>query len=111
MASCYENTACLTINGGTPSTGRKQLAATAASYMKAIPDLQVSVEQVLVAEDSAFWVRWTLIGTNTFRCDQLDLTALSMGRHATICARMADQLSLAVLMSRCFGCFVAMFRP
>jgi predicted ester cyclase len=64
MASCYEDTASLTINGGTPSTGRRQLAATAASYMEAIPDLRVSVDQVLVAGDSVFWV-WTLTGTNT----------------------------------------------
>ncbi len=64
MAGCYEDTASLTINGGTPSTGRKQLAATAASYMEALPDLRVSVDQVLVAGDSVFWV-WTLTGTNT----------------------------------------------
>ncbi len=66
MAACYEDTASLTINGGAPSTGRVELAATAASYMEAFPDLRVSVDQVLVAGDSAFWV-WTLTGTNTGR--------------------------------------------
>lgn len=64
MAACYEDTASLTMNGGAPSTGRVELAATAASYMEAFPDLRVSVDQVLVAGDSAFWV-WTLTGTNT----------------------------------------------
>lgn len=64
VASCYEDTASLTINRGTPSTGRAQLAATAAGYMKAFPDLCVSVDHVLVAGDSAFWA-WTLTGTNT----------------------------------------------
>ena len=64
MAACYEETASLTINGGTPSTGRVELAATAASYMEAFPDLRVSVDHVLVAGNSAFWV-WTLTGTNT----------------------------------------------
>lgn len=64
MAACYEETASLTINGGTPSTGRVELAATAASYMEAFPDLSVSVDHVLVAGNSAFWV-WTLTGTNT----------------------------------------------
>jgi hypothetical protein len=64
MASCYENAASLTINGGTRSTGRAELAATAAGYMDAFPDLRVSVDQVLVAGDSVFWV-WTLTGTNT----------------------------------------------
>ena len=64
MAACYEETASLTINNGTPSTGRVELAATAASYMEAFPDLAVSVDQVLVAGDSVFWV-WTLTGANT----------------------------------------------
>jgi uncharacterized protein (TIGR02246 family) len=64
VASCYEETASLTINNGTPSRGRAELAATAKSYMDAFPDLTVSVDQLLVAGDSAFWV-WTLTGTNT----------------------------------------------
>ncbi len=63
VASCYEQTASLTINRGNPSTGRAELAATAASYMQAFPDLHVSVDQVLVAGDSVFWA-WTLTGTN-----------------------------------------------
>ena len=64
VSSCYDETASLTINGGTPSTGRAELAATAASYMEALPDLRVSVDQVLVAGNAAFWA-WTLTGTNT----------------------------------------------
>src|SRR6266851_3454227 len=66
MAACYEETASLTINRGKPSTGRVELAATAASYMEAFPDLRVSVDQVLVAGNSAFWA-WTLTGTNSGR--------------------------------------------
>ncbi len=64
MAACYEETASLTINGGVPATGRAELAATAASYMEAFPDLRVSVNSVLVAGGSVFWA-WTLGGTNT----------------------------------------------
>ena len=64
MAACYEETASLTINGGIPSTGRAELAATAASYMQDFPDIQVSVDHVHVAGGSVFWV-WTLTGTNT----------------------------------------------
>ena len=64
VASCYEESASLTINGGKPSTGRAELAATAAGYMEALPDLNVSVDQVLVAGNSVFWV-WTLTGANT----------------------------------------------
>ena len=64
MAACYEETASLTINNGTPSTGRAELAATARSYMDAFPDLSVSVDQLLVAGDAVFWA-WTLTGANT----------------------------------------------
>ena len=64
MAACYEETASLTINGGIPSTGRAELAATARSYMDAFPDLNVSVDQVLVAGGAVFWA-WTLTGANS----------------------------------------------
>ena len=64
MAACYEETASLTINNGTPPTGRAELAATARSYMDAFPDLSVSVDQLLVAGDAVFWA-WTLTGANT----------------------------------------------
>ena len=64
MAACYEETASLTINRGTPSTGRAELAATARSYMEAFPDLAVSTDHVHVAGEAVFWV-WTLIGTNS----------------------------------------------
>ena len=63
VAACYEETASLMINNGGPATGRAELAATAAGYMEAFPDLQVTVDQLHVAGDSAFWV-WTLTGTN-----------------------------------------------
>ena len=63
MAACYEEMASLTINGGTPSTGRAELAATARSYMDAFPDLNVSVDHVLVAGDAVFWA-WTITGAN-----------------------------------------------
>ena len=66
VANCYLQTASLTINRGIPSTGRAEIAATAASYMQAFPDLQVSVDHVLVAGDSVFWV-WTLTGTTGVR--------------------------------------------
>jgi uncharacterized protein (TIGR02246 family) len=64
MAACYEETASLTINNGTPFTGRAELAATARSYMDAFPDLAVSVDHVHVAGGAVFWV-WTLTGANS----------------------------------------------
>lgn len=63
MASCYEENGSQSINDGTPATGRMELAAVAASYMQAFPDLRVSLDQLFVAGDSAFFV-WTLTGTH-----------------------------------------------
>ena len=64
MASCYEEAGWQSINGGAPAEGRAALAAVAASYMEAFPDLQVSLDQLLTAGEAAFFV-WTLTGTNT----------------------------------------------
>lgn len=63
MASCYEENGQQSINEGRPAIGRAELAKVAASYMKAFPDLQVSLDQSLVAGSAAFFV-WTLTGTN-----------------------------------------------
>ena len=64
MASCYEETGQQSINDGPPAIGRKALAEVAASFMEAFPDLQVSLDHLLVAGGAAFFV-WTLTGTNT----------------------------------------------
>ncbi len=64
MASCYEQNGQQSINNGPPAIGREALAKVAASYMEAFPDLQVSLDQLLVAGNAAFFV-WTLTGTNT----------------------------------------------
>jgi hypothetical protein len=100
VAACYEPTASLTINNGIPATGHIELAATAASYMEAFPDLQVSVDHLHVAGDSAFWV-WTLTGTNNgpggtgkkvrvsgievWRIGSSGLVANSIGYYDAIC--------------------------
>jgi hypothetical protein len=64
MAACYEESGWQSINAGPRAEGRAALAGVAASYMEAFPDLQVSLDQLLTAGDSAFFV-WTLTGTNT----------------------------------------------
>ena len=64
MASCYEEKGQQSINNGPPAVGREGLAKVAAGYMEAFPDLQVSLDQLLVAGDAAFFV-WTLTGTNS----------------------------------------------
>ncbi|MFT5259626.1 MAG: hypothetical protein ACI9J2_000532 [Saprospiraceae bacterium] len=64
MAACYEENGQQSINDGVPAIGRENLTAVAASYMEAFPDLQVSLDQLLVAGDACFFI-WTLTGTNT----------------------------------------------
>ena len=64
MASCYEERGSQSINDGPPVVGRAELAAVAASYMAAFPDLKISLDHLLVAGNAAFFV-WTLTGTNT----------------------------------------------
>jgi len=64
MASCYEENGWQSINDGPRAEGRAALAEVARSYMDAFPDLKVSLDQLLTAGDSAFFV-WTLTGTNT----------------------------------------------
>ena len=64
MANCYEEHGQQSINDGSPAIGRQALSDVAASYMKMFPDLQVALDQLLVAGNSAFFI-WTLTGTNT----------------------------------------------
>lgn len=64
MAACYEENGRQSINDGPPAIGREALSQVAASYMEAFPDLAVSLDQLLVAGNAAFFV-WTLTGTNT----------------------------------------------
>lgn len=64
MASFYAEDGTLTVNRGTPAVGRKELAETAASYMEAFPDLNLSLDS-LVKTDSTYKYYWTFKGTNT----------------------------------------------
>ena len=54
----------LTINGGTPHVGREAIAASAASFMRAFPDLVVVLRAVDDVEGRVAY-HWTLTGTNT----------------------------------------------
>ena len=63
MASFYAEDGTLTVNNGTPSVGRKQLAETAKSYMEAFPDMKLTMDS-LVAGSGTYKYHWTFIGTN-----------------------------------------------
>jgi predicted ester cyclase len=64
MASFYAENGSLTINNGTPSEGRTQIAEAARSFMVAFPDLKLSMDS-LVADAGTYRYHWTFEGTNT----------------------------------------------
>lgn len=64
MASFYAEDGSLTVNEGTPAVGRKQLAATARSYMEAFPDMVLTMDS-LTAQNGTYRYYWTFKGTNS----------------------------------------------
>ena len=64
VASCFEETAKNSTNNGPVAIGREAISVTCSAYMETFPDLNVSLDQFLVAVKSAYWF-WTLTGTNT----------------------------------------------
>ena len=63
-ASFYAEDGMLTVNNGTPAIGRKQITASAQSYMGAFPDLELTMDRLTVEKDT-YRYYWTLKGTNT----------------------------------------------
>ena len=64
VVSFYAEDGTLTINNGTPSAGRDQLAATVKSYMEAFPDM-ILVMDSLIEDSGTYKYYWTFSGTNT----------------------------------------------
>lgn len=64
MASFYAEDGILTINKGTPSVGKEQLAKTAQSFMEAFPDMHLTMDS-LTRWNQAYRYYWTFKGTNT----------------------------------------------
>jgi steroid delta-isomerase-like uncharacterized protein len=64
VAAFFAPDGSLTINRGTPSAGRAAITATAQSFMTALPDLVLKMDNVIV-EGSLVMYHWTLTGTNT----------------------------------------------
>ncbi|MGB0134600.1 nuclear transport factor 2 family protein [Dokdonella sp.] len=64
VASHFAENGSLQINQDPPSMGRAALTATAATFMREIPDMVLSMDG-LSAEGNQFIYRWTLRGTNT----------------------------------------------
>lgn len=64
VAAFFVGDGSLQINDGVPSVGRDALTATAQSFMTALPDMVVTMDEVGFQGDLAIF-RWTLDGTNT----------------------------------------------
>jgi steroid delta-isomerase-like uncharacterized protein len=64
LASFYAEDGSLIVNGGSPSTGRAAIAATAQSFMTAFPDMVVTLERMEKRGDHPVF-RWIWTGTNT----------------------------------------------
>jgi predicted ester cyclase len=64
VAEHYEPEGSLAINGGPPAVGRAAITEAARSFMLAIPDIQVLMDDLLVS-DSGIEFHWTFTGTNT----------------------------------------------
>jgi len=64
VAAHYAPEGSLAINGGAPSVGREAIAAVAASFYEALPDMQVYFDDLVVDGDRIEY-HWTFTGTNT----------------------------------------------
>jgi hypothetical protein len=64
VAEHYAPEGSLTINGGTPSAGRAAITEAARSFMSALPDMRLLMDD-LVVQDGGIEYHWTLVGTNT----------------------------------------------
>lgn len=64
VATFYESDGALTVNGGASAMGRNAIAQVAQSFMTAFPDLQVTMDDILMQGDRVVY-HCTLLGTNT----------------------------------------------
>jgi uncharacterized protein (TIGR02246 family) len=64
MAAFYSPDGSLSVNGGTAAVGRSAIGKIADGFMTAFPDLELTMDDVLVQGDRAVF-HWTFAGTNT----------------------------------------------
>jgi steroid delta-isomerase-like uncharacterized protein len=63
LAAYYAENGSLVVNDGDPSVGRAAIAAKAAAFMGAFPDMLVKLDSLVRREDHAVF-HWTWTGTN-----------------------------------------------
>lgn len=62
VAAFFSPNGSLTVNDSAPAVGRDAIALVARSFMKAFPNLKVSMDDISVSSKTAIY-RWTLQGT------------------------------------------------
>jgi nuclear transport factor 2 (NTF2) superfamily protein len=64
VAACYSATGSLKVNDAAPAVGREAITDVAMGFMTDFPDMQVTVDDLLIRDDRAIY-RWTLSGTHS----------------------------------------------
>jgi len=64
VAEFFAEDGSLQINDGVPSVGRAAITSTARSFMTALPDMVLTMDEVAIQGEHVIY-RWTLDGTNT----------------------------------------------
>ena len=64
VSAFYSPGGSLTVNSAAPAVGRNAITEVAQSFMAALPDMRVLMDDILVKDDRAEY-HWTLAGTNT----------------------------------------------
>lgn len=63
VAAFYSARGALCVNGAAPAIGRSAIGEIARGFMTAFPDLELTMDDLLVKDDRAFY-HWTFVGTN-----------------------------------------------
>jgi nuclear transport factor 2 (NTF2) superfamily protein len=64
VAACYATDGSLTVNDGAPAVGLSAITELTQSFMTALPDLRVVMDDLIFQGDRVDY-HWTLSGTNT----------------------------------------------
>ncbi|MGI8920004.1 MAG: YybH family protein [Pyrinomonadaceae bacterium] len=64
VAALYHEKGSLSVNEDPPAVGREAIASVAQSFMTALPDMLVIMDDLHLEDDGAIY-HWTLTGTNT----------------------------------------------
>jgi uncharacterized protein (TIGR02246 family) len=64
VAVFYSPNGSLSVNGAAPAVGRSAIGEIARGFMTSFPDMELTMDDVLVQDDRAVY-HWTLAGTNT----------------------------------------------